>query len=164
MELTVRAAAWFLPFVVPICLWVGWNDMRAMKIPNLSVYALVIVFAVIGLIALPFSEYLWRWPHLVVVLVIGIALNAVGAVAAGDAKFAAAAAPYIALGDLSKLMYLFGACLLAGYVTHRIAKHTALRNIVPNWESWVSGNRFPMGFPLGMVLAFYLGLGLFYGT
>jgi prepilin peptidase CpaA len=105
---------------------------------------------------LPFAEYAWRWTHLVVVLVIGIALNAGRLLGAGDAKFAAAAAPFVALADVGRMMMLLGACLLAGYVTHRIAKYSPLRRLVPDWDSWTAGKRFPMGYPLATALAIYL--------
>ena len=34
---TVREALVFLPFVLPIALWVAWSDMARMKIPNKAV-------------------------------------------------------------------------------------------------------------------------------
>ena len=92
------------------------------------------------------------------VLVIGFVLNVLGVFGAGDAKFAAAAAPFVMVGDLDLLGWIFIACVLAGYVTHRIAKHSPLRRLVPDWESWTSGRRFPMGLPLGMTLVTYLFL------
>ena len=55
MALTSGAALWFLPFVAPICLWVAWNDMAFMKIPNKAVVALAAVYLVIGPVALPFT-------------------------------------------------------------------------------------------------------------
>jgi prepilin peptidase CpaA len=158
MGLSAYAAGWFLIAALPISIFVAFSDMARMKIPNVAVIALVISYAILGLIALPFSDYLWNWTHLVVVLVIGIALNAIGAVGAGDAKFAAAAAPFVPLADLSNILILFAICLLAGYVTHRIAKMSPLRKMVPHWESWETGKRFPMGFPLAMTLVFYLAL------
>ena len=89
--------------------------MRDMRIPNQMVVLLFAVFAIVGLVALPFDTYLWRYLHLVVVLIAGIALNAGGVMGAGDAKFAAAAAPLIHLGDLRFLMALFAANLLAAF-------------------------------------------------
>jgi prepilin peptidase CpaA len=160
LTITATQSVWFLPFVLPICLFVAWNDMRAMKIPNLAVYGLVAVFAVIGLIALPFGDYLWRWPHLFVVLVIGVVMNAAGVLGAGDAKFAAAAAPFVALGDMTLLLMLFASCLLAGFVVHRAVLHSPLRRLVADWASWETGKRFPMGLPLGTTLALYLALPL----
>lgn len=130
--------------------------MKRMKIPNVAVYTLAISYAVLGLLALPFTDYLWGWSHLVVVLVFGILFNAAGAIGAGDAKFMAAAAPMIALEDLRLVIVLFAACLLAGYATHRLARISPIRKMTPEWESWTTGKRFPMGFPLSMTLLFYL--------
>lgn len=163
MSQSAVAAAWFLPFVLPICLYIFYTDIKGMRIPNHAVLALIGVYLFVGVIALPLEDYLWRYLHLIVVLVAGIALNAGGAMGAGDAKFAAAAAPLIHIGDLRFLMALFAANLLAAFVAHRLAKHTPLRQLAPNWHSWQSGTRFPMGMALGGTLAIYLGLGLFYG-
>jgi prepilin peptidase CpaA len=154
---------WFLPFVTPICIFVAWNDMRAMKIPNLAVMALGLVFLVIGLIALPFTEYLWRLLQLVVVLAIGFVLNMRGAVGAGDAKFAAAMAPYFAFGDLREVFILAAAVLLAAFATHRLfGRFQRIRNLVPHWESW-QRHDFPMGLGLSGCLLFYLLLAARYG-
>lgn len=163
MSIPASAAMWFLPFVLPICIYICYTDMKGMRIPNHAVVALFGVFAVIGLIALPFNVYLWAYMHLLVVLVAGIALNAGGALGAGDAKFAAAAAPFIHLGDLRLLLALFAANLLAAFVAHRLAKHTPLRRLAPDWRSWQSGTKFPMGLALGGTLAIYLGFGIFFG-
>ena len=164
LEIPASAALWFLPFVIPLCLYVAWSDMRAMRIPNMTVLLLLGVYLVVGLIALPFPVYVWQLVHVVVVLLIGMVLNAGGAVGAGDAKFAAAAAPYVFVGDLRLLMAIFTATLLAAWVTHRIAKHSPLRRVVPDWESWDQGWDFPMGLALGGTLALYLGLGFLYGA
>lgn len=154
--LTAWAAAWFLLAAAPISGFVIFSDLSRMKIPNLAVYTLVASYAVLGLIALPFDQYLWHWLHLPVLLIIGIILNASGAMGAGDAKFIAAAGPYIATADIRIMLPLFCACLLGGFVAHRIAKATPIRQAVPHWESWTAGKRFPMGFPLGMTLVGYL--------
>lgn len=163
MDILASSAAWFLPFVAPICLWVCYTDLARMKITNAAVLALFAVFVVVGLVAMPFDTYRWRFLHLAVVLVAGIALNAGGALGAGDAKFAAAAAPFVHLGDLRFLMALFAATLLAAYVAHRLVRATPLRRLAPGWASWDSGARFPMGLALGGTLAIYLGLGAIYG-
>jgi len=163
LYITASSALWFAPFVIPVCIWAALNDLRDMKIPNASVYALVAIFVVIGLIALPLSEYPWRLLQLVVVLVFGIILNAIGAVGAGDAKFAAAAAPFVAYGDLRMILALFAANMLAAFAAHRIAKYTSLRKLAPNWLSWDRGSDFPMGLSLGATLALYLLLGCIYG-
>jgi len=156
MQLSSAEALWFLPFVAPICFYVAWTDMKMMKITNQSVMVLTFVYVIIGPLALPFEDYLWRYLHLIVVLLIGILLNAAGAVGAGDAKFAAAAAPFIALGDVTRVAMVFAVVLLAAFATHRIAKHSPIRNMVPDWESWSKKKDFPMGLALGGTLAAYL--------
>lgn len=149
-------ALWLLPATLPLGVYVAWSDLARMKIPNKAVYGLVAAFAVLGLFALPFDVYVWRWTHLPVLLIIGMVLNAIGALGAGDAKFLAAAAPFVALADLANVFYILAFCMFAAYVVHRLAKHTPLHKLAPNWESWRSGKRFPMGFPLAMALNVYL--------
>lgn len=156
MDLSATAAAVFLLAAVPISGFVIFSDLARMKIPNVAVGALVLAYAIMGVFVLPFDQYLWHWTHLGFLLLVGIILNAAGAMGAGDAKFIAAAGPYLATNDLRLLIPLFSACLLAGFVAHRIARASPIRKAVPHWESWNAGRRFPMGFPLGMTLVFYL--------
>ena len=156
MDLSQTAAIVFLVAAVPICGFVIFSDLARMKIPNLANGALVLAYAVLGLFVLPVDQYLWHWSHLIVLLIIGILMNAGGAMGAGDAKFIAAAGPYLSTTDTRFLIVLFCACLLAGFLAHRIARATPIRRAVPTWESWHAGGRFPMGFPLGMTLVFYL--------
>jgi prepilin peptidase CpaA len=160
---TVSSALWFLPFAVPIAIWVAWSDMARMKIPNKAVMTLVAVFALVGLVALPIDVWAWRWLHLVVVLAIGIAANMTGLVGAGDAKFAAAMAPFIVVKDLGLFAYLFAATLLAGFMIHRMARRVpAIRGRTEGWESW-GRKDFPMGLCLGGALVFYLAIGAVWG-
>ena len=164
MAISATAALWFLPFVLPICLYVAFTDMKQMRITNQAVLALATIFVLLGLFLLPFDTYLWRLLGLVVVLVVGIVLNAAGVMGAGDAKFAAAAAPYIAWGDLRLLMMLFMATLLAAAATHRGVKYTPLRRLAPDWQSWQETKKFPMGLALGTTLGLYLILGALFGV
>lgn len=157
MPLTAYAATLFLVAALPISIYVAFSDLRAMKIPNVAVYALVGSYAVLGLFAFDLTQYLWHWLHLPVVLIICMVLNAAGAMGAGDAKFLAAAAPMIALPDISLVITCLAGSVLFGVATHKLAKHTSLRNLAPNWTSWDQENkRFPMGYPLGLTLIAYL--------
>lgn len=163
MALSASAALWFLPFVLPICFYVAFTDLSEMRITNQAVIILAVVFLIVGLFALPLPVYGLRLVQLVAVLVVGVMLNAGGAIGAGDAKFAAAAAPFIAPGDVRVLLVIFAANLLAAFVTHRFVKYTPLRRIAPGWKSWEMGWKFPMGLSLGGTLAIYLILGAVYG-
>lgn len=160
---TAREALWFLPLVAPIALWVAWSDMKFMKIPNNAVLALAGVFAIVGLVALPLPEYGWRWLHLGIVLGITFALTIAGLIGAGDAKFAAAMAPFVALGDLRLFIGIFAASLLAAFVAHRLMRALPpIRRATPDWISWTS-KKFPMGLALAGALLMHLGLVAAYG-
>jgi len=165
MAITVTEAMWFLPFALPICVWVAWNDMKYMKIPNKAVLALMVVFAVIGLIALPFTDYLWRLAHFAVVLVAGFVLNMVRVMGAGDAKFAAAMAPFVVLDDLVRFFALLACVTVAAFLIHRLFRAIpAVRKLTPDWKSWELVKKFPMGLALGGTLALYLALGIVAGA
>jgi len=160
LALTADAAKWFLPFALPICIWVAWSDMKFMKIPNKAVLALLAVFVVVGFFAVPWPDYAWRFLHLIVILVIGFIMNMIGGIGAGDAKFAAVMAPFVVFADTGVFMLLLAMCIIAAFILHRLARATpAIRNMAPSWESWTN-RKFPMGTALGASLVLYLALGL----
>jgi prepilin peptidase CpaA len=167
LSLTFTEALWFLPLVLPICVWVALSDLREMRIPNVAVLALTGVFLVIGLVlvfglgAWTLETYLWRLAALGIVLVIGFVISSLGLVGAGDAKFAAAMAPFVAWGDGLFFLMLFALVLIGSWLTHRTAGRVpALRRATADWASWDQGKLFPMGVALAGALAIYLALGL----
>lgn len=153
--LSTPAALTFLPFALAIGVWVSWSDMRYMKIPNYAVLALGLVYLVTGPFVLPFYTYLWGWALCAIVLAVGFVLNAAGVLGAGDAKFAAAMAPFFVLSDLRFDLGLFAACLLGAFASHRLLRASPFRTAAPDWTSW-SHPRFPMGLALAGMLIFYL--------
>ncbi|WP_368187033.1 prepilin peptidase [Aestuariibius sp. HNIBRBA575] len=150
------AALWFLPFILPLCLHTAYSDMKYMKIRDWNVQSMAMVFILIGPFVMSWETYLWQLGHLPIVLIIGMFLNAGGIMGAGDAKFIAAASPFIAKSDLQFVFLLLAGAFIAGLVVHRTARATAIKNLVPTWESWVAGKRFPMGLPLAGALSIYL--------
>lgn len=143
--------------VLPICGWVCWSDLKTMKIPNRAVMAVAVVFLVVGFLTFPPSAFAWRWINLPVVLVIGFVLNALANVGAGDAKFAAATAPFFAPAHLPLILPLFAAFLLGAFAAHRILRAIpAVRALTPDWVSWTRKD-FPMGLALvGTFLAYLI--------
>lgn len=162
--LSRNAALVFFILTLPLCLWAALSDLRWMKILNKTVIALAAVFAVVGFFLMPFDQYLWQLAQLVIVLLVGIVMNALGLLGAGDAKFAAAAAPYVMLGDVRFLVLLFAIILLSAVATHRLARATPLRNLAPEWESWERKKDFPMGLALGPTLSAYLACAALWGA
>ena len=163
MGTPVPVALAFLLLSLPICLWVVHADLSRLKIPNCAVMALVAVYAVAGLamVALGWwgvGDWAWRWTHLAAILLLGMAMNAASLIGAGDAKFAAAAAPFVALSDWATVLSLFPLLLLLCWLLHRLARATAGPRLAAGWVSWSSGKRFPMGLALAATLLVYLGL------
>lgn len=158
MALSPEAALPLLLFAAPVCLWVAWSDMRFMRIPNPAVLTLVAIFAAVGPFVLPFGDWSWRLLQLPIVLLVGFGLNAGGLVGAGDAKFAAAMAPFVARHDLPFLTVLFATVLLAAFALHRLMRRIPqVRAGFPDWASWTHDD-FPMGLALAGTLLFYLAL------
>jgi prepilin peptidase CpaA len=166
-ETPARAALWFLPFAALIALWVGWTDLTRMKIPNNAVLALFGVFVIAGFFVLPLADWGWRWAHMAVVLVLGFVVSALGAMGAGDAKFMAAMAPFVALGDLGKYMMILAFSALASLILFfAIRAVPGVKAAMAEWESSkgiqsisrVAKAHFPYGVPLGLSLVLYLAL------
>jgi len=117
MQFPAQAALWFLPFVAPLCFIVALTDLREMRIPNWTVDSLAALYVLLGMLVMPsWTEYGWQLLHLPVGLAIGFLIYAAGLVGAGDAKFAGAAAPYVALADLSDVAVIFAFTLLSGFL------------------------------------------------
>lgn len=152
------AALAFLVLVTPICAWVAWSDLKTMKIPNPAVLSLVAVYLVAGPLLMPIEFWLWGWLNLVVVLVVGIVLNTVAHFGAGDAKFAAAMAPFFAPAHLQLAVFLLAAFLLGAFAAHRLVRAVpALRGLAPDWVSWRRAD-FPLGLALVGTLWAYLAI------
>ncbi|PYE84976.1 prepilin peptidase [Pseudoroseicyclus aestuarii] len=154
--MTAADATLLLLAVLPICLWVAWSDLAFMLIPNAAVAALVLIYLCLGLVLLPPDVWAWRWINLPVTLLLSLGLYATGQMGAGDAKFLAAAAPFVWWGDWPLVCLLLSGTMLLCWALHRIAGRTPLRRLVPGWRSWSVGNRFPLGVPLALTLALYL--------
>lgn len=168
--MTAHAAYWFLPAIVPLTIYIAWNDMKNMKISNMSVYALVACYALLGPFALGLELYLWHWLHLPVVLAFCMLFWAARVMGGGDAKMIAGMSPFFFLSDITLILYIFVASLLGALVTHSLFRFTALRNLAPGWKSWdataphlrggLFGNKmaFPKGFALSATLLVYLAM------
>lgn len=161
LTLPDRAALVFWVLTLPICIWVAASDVKHMKIRNTAVLALMAIYVVAGPFVLPFSQYLWGFVHFAVVLVICFGANMIGAMGAGDAKFLAAAAPFIPAADASVAIYILVVMAVIALIGHRaIRRIPAITRALPGWESWTNP-KFPMGLALGPALSAYLAFAAF---
>lgn len=164
LEYAAFAYRVFFFLCLPVCAWVAWSDLKTMKIPNMAVLTLMVIYFFSGLMVLPLETWLWRWASFAVVLAIGFILNMIANVGAGDAKFAAAAAPFAAqrMDHLILILILFAAFLLGAFTAHRILRAIpAVRAMAPDWVSWKRKD-FPMGLALVGTLMAYLTLMAFF--
>jgi len=153
---TPYGALALLPFVLAIGIWVSWSDMRFMKIPNKAVIALALVWLLVGVFLVPVNVWLWGWALAAIVLVAGFVSNAAGLIGAGDAKFAAAMAPFFVNADIKLVLVLFTSCLIGAFAAHRLARMIpAVRSATTEWASWTHKD-FPMGLALSGTLIFYI--------
>ena len=163
MELHLATTPWqglvFGLLTLPICVWALWTDLTAMRIRNVAVLALMAIFVVAGPFLLPFGEYLWRYAHFAVVLVVGYLMSATMGMGAGDAKFMAASAPFVALADVQLALMLYVVFSLALLMLMFAARATgAAQTVVPGW-TWLSDygrKRVPLGVGLAPMLTTYL--------
>jgi prepilin peptidase CpaA len=152
----VREALVFLPFVLPIAIWVAWSDMARMKIPNKAVLAMAALWPLLGWIVFPWQLWLMGFIIMAVVLAITFVGNLAGLFGAGDAKFAAAMAPVFTAGDPMFIAALYAICSIGAFVVHRGARAVpAVRGMTPDWKSWTH-NKFPMGLALSSMVVLYL--------
>lgn len=165
MAQSAMIAMWLLPGVIPIAAWVVWSDLTTMKIPNLAVLALIGLYALVGGVMLPFGVWAWSWAGFGVVLAVGFVVSSFGmGIGAGDAKFAAAMAPLIALGDLAVFLLLLSVLSVVTFVLHRLARsNTAIRAATPGWASW-QRREFPFGVAMAPALVAYLVLVAMHGA
>ena len=147
---------WFLIALLPVCLIVAFNDLKFMKIPNWTVLTMVAIFVVLGFLVLPMETYLWRFAGLAVTLVAGFLLSAAKLMGAGDAKFMAAAALFIAPSDAGSVVIVLALMGPVALLLHRLAGRFGLKNALPEWESWQRTRDFPWGLPLTATLLIYL--------
>lgn len=147
---------WFLIALLPVCLIVAFNDLKFMKIPNWTVLTMVAIFVVLGFLVLPMETYLWRFAGLAVTLVAGFLLSAAKLMGAGDAKFMAAAALFIAPSDAGSVIIVLALMGPIALLLHRLAGRFGLKNALPDWESWQRTRDFPWGLPLTATLLIYL--------
>ena len=146
----------FLPLTLFIGIWVAWNDMKFMKIPNKAVMALVAAYLIVGVPTLPFMVWLWGIGVGIAALVVLFVANAAGLMGAGDSKFAAAMAPFFVMSEYCMVMGLAAGCLLGAFAAHRLTRgDPAIRRAAPDWQSWTH-QKFPMGLALAGMLNFYL--------
>lgn len=135
----------------------AWFDLKALRIPNWCVLAVLGIFLVTGLWGLPFDVFAWRLLHGVIVLILGFGLYSIGAghVGGGDIKMIAALTPFIPGPDVGFVLVLFALLAIAGLVVQRLVR-AILRGRKTGWAALDQRRFFPVGLLLGGTIMIYL--------
>jgi len=136
----------------------GWFDLKALRIPNWCVLAVVALYIVTGLWGLPLDVFAWRFLYGVIVLFVGFGLYSIsgGHVGGGDIKLIAALTPFIAGKDLLFVLMVFALLSLFGVMLHRFVR-AMLRDRKTGWAALDQKRFFPAGVLLGGTIMIYLG-------
>lgn len=139
----------------------AWFDLKALRIPNWCVLAVLGIFLVTGLWGLPLEVVAWRLLHGVIVLFLGFGLYMVagGQVGGGDIKMIAALTPFIAGSDVGLVLILFALLALVGLLVQRLVR-AVLRERKTGWAALDQRRFFPVGLLLGGTIMIYLGVEL----
>jgi prepilin peptidase CpaA len=155
-------ALWFaIAAMLPLMLLTAWYDLKHLRIPNWLALLVLATFAVAGPWGLPLETFLWRVAAGAAVLGVGFALFAAGLIGGGDAKMAAALAPFVAGEDVPALLLLYAVVTLGLLLLLRLAMQLA-RHGATGWRAVDQYSRpardrvFPMGLILAVTITIYL--------
>ncbi len=172
MQIDALQATLFALFCVPISIWTFYVDLKHKRISNLTVWALFLVFVVIGLATMPLNDFLWRFAGYGIAFAYGFLMWMARQMGGGDVKFMAVAALFVHPGDIGAVIFILLAALVGSTVAVLISYYTPLRDLAPDWATWREkdptdtdsvgkGQKFtiPMGTGLGLALSSYLVMG-----
>ncbi|MEM6664168.1 MAG: prepilin peptidase, partial [Pseudomonadota bacterium] len=146
--------------MTPLMLVAAYWDLKYLKIPNWVSLAVLAVFIVTGLWGLPLETFWWRLAIGAIVLVIMFVLFAVGAIGGGDAKLAAALAPFVVPTDIATFLLIYIAVSFAMLLTLRLIMQVN-RHEETGWLSVDQLTKparervFPMGLIFGLTILIY---------
>lgn len=137
----------------------AWFDLKALRIPNWCVLAVLGIFVVTGLWGLPLEVFAWRLLHGAIVLLVGFGLYTIssGHVGGGDIKMIAALTPFIPGSDVGLVLVVFALLAFVGLMVHRLVR-SFVRGRKTGWAALDQRRFFPVGLLLGGTIMIYLGV------
>jgi prepilin peptidase CpaA len=150
-----------LAAMLPLMVVMAWSDLKVLKIPNWLVLSVLVVFLVCGLWGLPLDTFAWRLGQGVVVLIIGFLIFALGGIGGGDAKMAAALAPFVVPAEVLPFLALYAVTTLVLMAVLRMVQQFA-RHEETGWLAIDQLHKparervFPMGLIFAITVVIYL--------
>lgn len=151
----VPPALWLaIAAMLPLMALCAWYDLKSLRIPNWLVLCVLATFLATGAWGLPFETFLWRIAQGAVVLLVGFGLFSLGAVGGGDAKMAAALAPFVAPRDIGSVLMLYAVVSLVLLLALRLAMQFARHRST----GWMAVDQYALPprervFPMGLIFA-----------
>ncbi len=147
-----------LVLAAPILAWMAVSDFRWMRIPNLLVLALIVLFVMTAPMFLERDAILARLAMAAGVLVIGLVVFALGLFAGGDVKALAALMLFVPVGrvPIALFGFTFSAAMLIGIAAILTLRKVAGDPAVKLGESPAPGPlslSIEQGFPMGISIA-----------
>src|SRR6056297_1092348 len=136
MQIDALQATLFALFFVPISIWTFYVDLKHKRISNLSVWALFLVFVVIGIATMPLTDVLWRFAGYGIAFAYGFLMWMARQMGGGDVKFMAVAALFVHPGDAGLAIFILLAALIGSSLAVLISYNSPLKDLAPNWATW----------------------------
>ncbi|MGB0799871.1 MAG: A24 family peptidase [Planktomarina sp.] len=159
MDIPAQFAGWAALATLPLCFFIIWEDLARLRIRNTSVVILFAIFCIVAPFTLHWSVILWHLGAMAITFAITLLMFELRLMGGGDAKLLTVMAGFCWAGDWNIILLLASSLFILSFLFHRLARALGAARITPNWESWHSKRRFPMGIPLALVLISYLALG-----
>lgn len=125
-----------------------WYDLKFMRLPNLLVLMLVVVFAATVAWTLPLAVLGVRVGVGLAVLVLGAMANAAKLLGGGDVKVLAALVLFYPREQLLAFAFTLCICMIVGIVA-LVMLRRILRGKGATWRGLQEGARYPMGLSIG---------------
>lgn len=149
--------------MLPLMFLTALQDLKDLKISNYLVLAVLVTFVITGLWGLPLETFAWRIAQGVAVLILGFLVFQLGVIGGGDAKMAAALAPFVVLQDITTVLLIYVVVTFAMLLVLRLIMHYR-RHAPTGWKaidqqkSPIAERVFPMGLVFGLTIVLYLGM------
>lgn len=125
-----------------------WCDLKFMRLPNLLVLMLVVVFAATVTWKLPLAVLGARVGVALAVLVLGAMANAAKLLGGGDVKVLAALVLFFPREQLLAFAFTLCICMIVGIVA-LVMLRRILRGKGATWRGLQEGARYQMGLSIG---------------
>lgn len=138
-----------LVLVAPLLVAMGYCDLKAMRIPNRLVIAMVVLFVLIAPFALAPIDIFWRLLAAGIVLLVSTVGFVFGILAGGDVKGLSALILFVPPDQHIVFAFIFSAAMLSG-LSGVLLLRRGLADPDASWAVLADSQGFPMGVSIAL--------------